>query len=323
MPYLKLLKGRSDPRGAPDDVEDEGPLLGPFDFVRTAHGREIQLGEQAGYILTVIDGRVYYAGTYYGEWTVFAGSINPLVQGPLTPFAPEQAIPPAEAERCECEPPGYFCSGVPGILAHLENGRVVPGFEVERCDACRRYESDEAAEAKLRELGLFSAADPRSLAPEARQPTYSVHCYATVRVKLTGIPAADPRDAARRAGELFEWDRHAAQAEFADEVTAFLVDVDGDEDFSHSKTFGPDLNELDSARSRGVAWLLVINRETKERIEVFSSWEAAFQQLYEYVQEQWEGTFGEEPIDPDAKRAVERFFDVGPVGYTLEERTLL
>jgi len=54
---------------------------------------------------------------------------------------------------CECEEPGYFCSGVPGILARVENGKLVPGTEVERCDLCRRYPSDEAALEKLRELG--------------------------------------------------------------------------------------------------------------------------------------------------------------------------
>lgn len=55
--------------------------------------------------------------------------------------------------RCECEKPGYFCSGVPGILAHMEDGRLAKGAVVNRCDLCQRYPSDEAASAKLRELG--------------------------------------------------------------------------------------------------------------------------------------------------------------------------
>lgn len=55
--------------------------------------------------------------------------------------------------RCECEKPGHFCSGVPGILAHLENGCLQEGAKVERCDLCRRYPSDEAALEKLQELG--------------------------------------------------------------------------------------------------------------------------------------------------------------------------
>ena len=54
--------------------------------------------------------------------------------------------------RCECEKPGFFCSGIPGILAHMENGRLAEGAKVNRCDLCQRYPSDEAAFEKLRQL---------------------------------------------------------------------------------------------------------------------------------------------------------------------------
>jgi hypothetical protein len=54
---------------------------------------------------------------------------------------------------CECERPGYFWSGVPGILAHLENGRLPAGAKAERCGLCCRYPSDAAALEKLQELG--------------------------------------------------------------------------------------------------------------------------------------------------------------------------
>ena len=54
---------------------------------------------------------------------------------------------------CDCEKPGHFCSGVPGILAHMENGRLAPGAKVERCDLCQRHATDEAALERLRELG--------------------------------------------------------------------------------------------------------------------------------------------------------------------------
>ena len=56
--------------------------------------------------------------------------------------------------RCECEEPGFFCSGIPGILAHMEDGRLAKDALVNRCDLCQRYPSDEAAFEKLRELGL-------------------------------------------------------------------------------------------------------------------------------------------------------------------------
>jgi hypothetical protein len=55
--------------------------------------------------------------------------------------------------HCECEEPDFFCSGIPGILAHLENGRLPEGARVERCGLCCRYPSDTAALEKLRELG--------------------------------------------------------------------------------------------------------------------------------------------------------------------------
>lgn len=60
-----------------------------------------------------------------------------------------------EAEtRCDCELPGTFCSGVPGILAHMEQGRLAPNSKVERGDICRRFASDDAARERLVVLGL-------------------------------------------------------------------------------------------------------------------------------------------------------------------------
>jgi hypothetical protein len=58
------------------------------------------------------------------------------------------------ADPCECEQPGYFCSGVAGILAHVENGHLADEASVERCDQCQRYPSDEAALQRLIELGI-------------------------------------------------------------------------------------------------------------------------------------------------------------------------
>ncbi len=50
-------------------------------------------------------------------------------------------------EVCCCEEPGYFSSGLPGVLAHVENGRIIS--EVERCDACQRYAADADAKQAL------------------------------------------------------------------------------------------------------------------------------------------------------------------------------
>lgn len=45
--------------------------------------------------------------------------------------------------RCECELPGTLRSGIKGVLACPagESGKI----GIERCDACERFHSDEAA----------------------------------------------------------------------------------------------------------------------------------------------------------------------------------
>lgn len=83
-----------------------------------------------------------------------ARELNNFIIVPL--ILPQSVLPdPAdEPDPCECQLPGDFCCGVPGILAKVENCRVVPGGKVERCDLCDRYPSDQAAHDKLAELGM-------------------------------------------------------------------------------------------------------------------------------------------------------------------------
>ena len=50
---------------------------------------------------------------------------------------------------CDCELPGVFCSGVPGVIARMEQGRLAPNATVERCDLCQRYATDVAARQRL------------------------------------------------------------------------------------------------------------------------------------------------------------------------------
>ena len=61
--------------------------------------------------------------------------------------------------HCVCEDPGHFCSGMPGILAHVKNGRIMG--QVERCDTCRRFRDDQVAEAVLRRFLKTRAPHPR------------------------------------------------------------------------------------------------------------------------------------------------------------------
>ena len=58
-----------------------------------------------------------------------------------------------ELQRCDCELPGDFSSGVPGVLARMEGGRLHPEAVVELCDQCCRFESDAAARSRLVEFG--------------------------------------------------------------------------------------------------------------------------------------------------------------------------
>ena len=58
------------------------------------------------------------------------------------------------AEVCDCERPGCFYSGVPGVIAHVKNGRLGKTEMVQRCDMCQRFATDEAALAELYRLGV-------------------------------------------------------------------------------------------------------------------------------------------------------------------------
>lgn len=137
--------------------------------------------------------------------------------------------------RCECEEPGTFCSGVPGILAHVEQGHLVPGTQVERCDLCQRFSTDDAAYEHLVQA---------QIAPVERLTFYTVHCYAICRVPLTGIAARTAVEAAQQAADQFDWDRHQSTAEFADDFDWFLVDIEGDPDFARTQQFDADFNPL-------------------------------------------------------------------------------
>jgi hypothetical protein len=147
---------------------------------------------------------------------------------------------------CDCEQPGTFSSGVPGIIAAMEDGRLAPGAVVERCDQCERYPTDAAALARLRELGVAEA-------DSTAARTFTVHCYAVVRVKFSGVLAGDAKSAARQVLDRFDWDEHGAGAEYADEISELLVDDDGDSDFNRSQRFDAELNAAGAVSSRSTA----------------------------------------------------------------------
>lgn len=84
----------------------------------------------------------------------YASELSDVIVVPI--LLPEQIVAQAidELQPCDCQLSGDFCCGVPGILAKVQNCRVVLGAKIERCDQCQRYASDQAAHDKLVELGM-------------------------------------------------------------------------------------------------------------------------------------------------------------------------
>lgn len=122
-----------------------------------SHASEPVIGESKRFVLYDFDADELASTTAYVTYDLAADDATELDNVVIVPLVVHEVIC-GEAQEddgpCDCEQPGQFCSGVPGILAHVENGRLVEGASVERCDQCQRYPSDEAAFAKLAELGI-------------------------------------------------------------------------------------------------------------------------------------------------------------------------
>ena len=112
-------------------------------------------GEDGSEIATIFFAVSEHDGTllvYVDTPGVAENSKGPMIRVMLN----DEAVfenPPGHCEECESE--GIFFSGVPGILASVYNGKVLFGCAVERCDSCKRFESDEAAEKHMRSLGMI------------------------------------------------------------------------------------------------------------------------------------------------------------------------
>ena len=145
---------------------------------------------------------------------------------------------------CDCELPGSFHTGVPGILAAMENGLVAPHAIFERCDQCCRFASDAAALARLVELGLAD-----STFAETRK-RFTVHCLAVVRVTFDGVVASDAKTAAQQSLQRFCWDTHGRSAEFSEELSGLIVEFDADAGCRRTQQFDGRLNEIEKSSVR-------------------------------------------------------------------------
>lgn len=70
MVYLELFHGR---KAVDEDMSDwgaQGPVLGPFPFLQTTYGDSLKFGKST--MLTLVQGLIFYAGTWYGDWSVIS-----------------------------------------------------------------------------------------------------------------------------------------------------------------------------------------------------------------------------------------------------------
>ncbi len=91
---------------------------------------------------------------FANHFAVLYSELTPLIQDTLSEACKRIDAFLVNTSRCECEQPGKYSCGVPGVLAYSENGAIVLGAGVERCDLCERFASDEAAVLHLQKLGL-------------------------------------------------------------------------------------------------------------------------------------------------------------------------
>lgn len=71
---------------------------------------------------------------------------------------------------------------------------------------------------------------------------YNVHIYAVVRIKYVNVEAGTMEDAIKNALDMADLERDwrtasPDYAEFADDVTGYLVDEVGDDEFEHTVAF--------------------------------------------------------------------------------------
>lgn len=71
---------------------------------------------------------------------------------------------------------------------------------------------------------------------------HDVHIYAVVRYKYAGIPAESQTDAIAAADKLFaaSQGRDATDSEYAEEITGYLVDEAGDEEYENTQEYDGD-----------------------------------------------------------------------------------
>lgn len=84
--YLALFHGRESPDEQMDDWGFNGPLIGPIIWCHTTYATDIKIAfvshdeekkyfdtadHPDGHVIPIVDDLIFFAGSYYGDWTVF------------------------------------------------------------------------------------------------------------------------------------------------------------------------------------------------------------------------------------------------------------
>jgi hypothetical protein len=97
--YLELFNGRRSIDEQMRAFGTPGPVLGPFPFMQTAYGDRLKFDRSV--IIELVDGLIYYGGTFYGGWSVIDEDTvcrSEDLQQRLETFEPTQAIHPWQGQ---------------------------------------------------------------------------------------------------------------------------------------------------------------------------------------------------------------------------------
>lgn len=68
-------------------------------------------------------------------------------------------------------------------------------------------------------------------------PLYDVHVYVVGRLTYLGVSAESMEEAIKKTDAEQSYARDIQYAEYAEEITGYLVDLEGDDDYSKSAAF--------------------------------------------------------------------------------------
>ena len=93
MLYLRLFHGRINPAQQMSDYGSDGPVFGPLVFCHTTYSANVKMGLPDGNCqeLTCYLDMLFYAGVYYGDWSVFTEESFRKNKFKITKYDPAKA----------------------------------------------------------------------------------------------------------------------------------------------------------------------------------------------------------------------------------------